>query len=171
MTSSQRLRQRIVAAGVVLVAAFAGSAVYDGWRLHQQIMFATERELGNLAKALAEQGARNLQAVDLLLRDTSEWWESTGHALPPDAIAAALASRVVGVSQVSVLTLVDAQGMQRHRSRVTGEPLADVSDRPYFQSPRSVSTSTSPWSRAPTGARRWWCRAGSPRPTAASTAW
>ncbi len=139
MTSSERLRQRIIAAGVVLVAAFAGSAVYDGWRLHQQITFATERELGNLAKALAEQGARNLQAVDLLLRDTGEWWETTGRALAPEAVAEALASRVVGVSQVSVLTVVDAQGRQRHRSRVTGEPLADVSDRPYFQHQRQGS--------------------------------
>ena len=136
MNSSWRLRNRIIAAGVVLVAASAGSAVYDGWRLHQQIMFATERELGNLAKALAEQGARNLQAVDVLLRDTGEWWESSGHDLPPEVIQAALASRVVGVSQVSVLTLVDGQGMQRHRSRMTGEPLADVSDRRYFQSHR-----------------------------------
>jgi signal transduction histidine kinase len=139
MTSSERLRQRIVAAGIVLVAAFAGSAVYDGWRLHQQIMFATERELGNLAKALAEQGARNLQAVDLLLRDTGEWWESAGHALPPDAVEAALASRVVGVSQVAVLTVVDRQGLQRYRSSVTGAPLADVSDRPYFRSQREGS--------------------------------
>jgi len=140
MTSSERLRQRIVAAGIVLVAAFAGSAIYDGWRLHQQIMFATERELGNLAKALAEQGARNLQAVDLLLRDTGEWWENAGQDLSPDALSAALAARVVGVSQVSVLTLVDGAGMQRHRSRVTGEPLADVSDRPYFQSQRAGFT-------------------------------
>jgi len=139
MTSSERLRQRIVAAGIVLVAAFAGSAVYDGWRLHQQITFATERELGNLAKALAEQGARNLQAVDLLLRDTAEWWETTGNGLPPDDIAAALAARVVGISQVSVLTLVDSQGRQRHRSSITGAPLADVSDRPYFQSQREGS--------------------------------
>ncbi|MET0210163.1 MAG: ATP-binding protein [Burkholderiaceae bacterium] len=139
MNSSRRLRNRIIAAGVGLVAAFAGSAVYDGWRLHQQITIATERELGNLAKALAEQGARNLQAVDVLLRDTGEWWESSGHELPPDAIQAALASRVVGVSQVSVLTLVDARGMQRHRSRMTGEPLADVSDRRYFQSHRERS--------------------------------
>ncbi|RYF69728.1 MAG: response regulator, partial [Comamonadaceae bacterium] len=74
----------------------------------------------------------NLQAVDLLLRDTADWWESTGSRLPPDAVASTLASRVVGVSQVSVLTIVDASGMQRHRSRVTGEPMADVSDRPYF---------------------------------------
>jgi len=137
MTSSERLRQRIVAVGIVLIAAFAGSAIYDGWRLHQQIMFATERELGNLAKALAEQGARNLQAVDLLLRDTGEWWERAGQDLSPEALSAALAARVVGVSQVSVLTLVDREGMQRHRSRVTGEPLADVSDRPYFQSQRT----------------------------------
>jgi len=136
MTSGERLRQRIIAAGVILVAAFAGSAVYDGWRLHQQIMLANEREIGNLAKALAEQGARTLQAVDVLLRDTGEWWETTGRDLRSDAVASALASRVVGVSQVSVLTVVDAQGMQRHRSRVTGEPLADVSDRPYFQSQR-----------------------------------
>ncbi|MDM0036926.1 ATP-binding protein [Variovorax sp. J22P271] len=139
MTSSERLRHRIIAAGIVLVAAFAGSAIYDGWRLHQQIMFATERELGNLAKALAEQGTRNLQAVDLLLRDTGEWWETAGKALPPDALSAALAARVAGVSQVSVLTLVDREGMQRNRSRVTGEPLADVSDRPYFLSQREGS--------------------------------
>ena len=132
MTSRQRLRQRIIAAGLVLVAALAGSAIYDGWRLHQQIMFATERELGNLAKALAQQSARNLQAVDLLLRDTADWWESTGNSLPPDAVASVLASRVAGVSQVSVLTIVDASGLQLHRSRVTGEPMADVSDRPYF---------------------------------------
>ncbi|MDM0113633.1 ATP-binding protein [Variovorax sp. J22R133] len=140
MTSSERLRQRIIAAGAVLIAAFAGAAVYDGWRLHQQITFATERELGNLAKALAEQGARTLQAVDVLLRDTAEWYQITGRNLPPDAISAALASRVVGVSQVSVLTIVDAQGRQRHRSRVTGEPLADVSDRPYFRNQRELPT-------------------------------
>ena len=140
MTSGERLRQRIIAAGIVLVAAFTGSAVYDGWRLHQQIMLANERELGNLAKALGDQGARTLQAVDVLLRDTGEWWESTGRNLPVEAVNSALASRVVGVSQVSVLTLVDAQGMQRHRSRVTGEAMADVSDRPYFQSQRERST-------------------------------
>ena len=137
MKSSERLRQRIIAAGVVLVAAFAGSAVYDGWRLHQQIMIANERELGNLAKALADArrqepagGRRAAARHRRLVRD-----RAVAH-LSPDAIAAALASRVVGVSQVSVLTLVDAQGMQRYRSRVTGEPLADVSDRPYFLNQR-----------------------------------
>lgn len=138
MSHDRRLRNRIVAGGVLLVAAFVGSAGYDGWRLHQQVMAANERELGNLAKALAGEGARNLQAVDVLLRDTANWYETFGGRDDPDpgAVAAALSSRAVGVPQVSVLTLVDAQGWQRFRSRPTGEPLADVSDRPYFRQQR-----------------------------------
>jgi signal transduction histidine kinase/CheY-like chemotaxis protein len=131
-SSSQRLRRRIVAAGVVLVAALAGAVGYDSWRLHQEVVFAAERELGNLAKALAGQGVRNLQAVDLLLRESADWYESAGSGLTPDAVAAALAARAASVPQVSVLSLVDAQGRQRFRSRDTGRPLADVADRPYF---------------------------------------
>ena len=69
MKSSDRLRRWIIAAGVLLVGAFTASAVYDSWRLHQQIMLANERELGNLAKALSGEADRSLQAVDVLLRD------------------------------------------------------------------------------------------------------
>jgi len=132
MKSRDRLRRRIIAGGIALVVAIAGSAAYDGWRLHEQLMSASERELGNLANALAAQTARSLQAVDVLLRDTSSWYEMEGSRLDAGAIEAALASRVVGVSQTSVMSIVDANGRQRYRSRQTGEPLAEVSDRPYF---------------------------------------
>jgi hypothetical protein len=53
MKAADRLRHRIVAVGALLIVACIGSAGYDGWRLHQQIMMANERELGNLSKALA----------------------------------------------------------------------------------------------------------------------
>ena len=132
MKPARRLRHRIIAGGLALIAAFTGFAAYDGWRLHQQVMAVNERELGNLAKALSGEADRSLQAVDVLLRDTASWYESFPPGADPDAIAAALNSRAVGVQQVSVLTLVDAHGLQRHRSRATGEPMADVSDRPYF---------------------------------------
>jgi signal transduction histidine kinase/ActR/RegA family two-component response regulator len=132
----EALRRRIIGGGLALIVAIVGSAAYDGWRLHQQLMSASERELGNLAHALADQVGHSLQAVDVLLRETSSWYDSTGHALAGPAVEEALSSRAVGVSQVSVLTLVDAAGRQRHRSRATGEPLADVSDRPYFQAQR-----------------------------------
>jgi PAS domain S-box-containing protein len=132
MRSRDRLRRRIIAGGIALVVAIAGAAAYDGWRLHEQLMSASERELGNLANALAAQTARSLQAVDVLLRDTSIWYETEGNRLDAGSIEAALASRVVGVSQTSVMSIVDANGKQRYRSRQTGEPLAEVSDRPYF---------------------------------------
>jgi len=140
MKPARRLRRRIIAGGLALIAAFAGFAAYDGWRLHQQIVSANERELGNLAQALSGEADRSLQAVDVLLRDTASWYESAPRAADPDAVAAALGSRAVGVPQVSVLTLVDARGLQRHRSRATGEPLADVSDRPYFRKHRDTDT-------------------------------
>jgi signal transduction histidine kinase len=132
----RRLARRIVAGGATLIAAITGSAAYDGWRLHEQLMQASERELGNLANALAAQASRGMQTVDVLLRDTASWYEADGRNKDGAGIESALASRAVGVPQVSVLTVVDAAGQQRFRSRATGEPLADVSDRPYFQAQR-----------------------------------
>ncbi|MGJ7488924.1 ATP-binding protein [Variovorax sp. ZT4R33] len=140
MRPSAHLRERVIAGGLLLIAAFIGSAAYDGWRLHQQVMAVNERELGNLATALAGEADRNLQSVDLLLRDTASWYEAFLWRADPDAVSAALNSRAVGVPQVSVLTIVDAAGMQRFRSRPTGEPLADVSDRPYFLKQRDTDT-------------------------------
>jgi PAS domain S-box-containing protein len=73
-----------------------------------------------------------MQAVDVVLRDTASWYAASSGDFGPGGVSPGLASRTVGVPQVSVLTIVDAEGMQRHRSRDTGGPLSDVSDRPYF---------------------------------------
>ena len=135
-TSTLNLRRLIIATGVVLVAAFTGSAAYDGWRLRQQLMAGTNRELGNLARALADESSRSLLAVDVLLRDTGAWYEQSGSKLDRQAVDASLAERGANVAQVSVLTIVDANGLQRYRSRETGEPEVAVSDRPYFQAQR-----------------------------------
>jgi len=131
--STQRLRNLIIATGALLVGAFTASAAYDVWRLRQHLMADTDRELSNLAKALADESARTLQAVDVLLQDTASWYQVSATKLDAAGVAAALAARTLGVAQVSVISIVDANGLQRYRSMQTGEPLADVSDRPYFQ--------------------------------------
>ncbi len=128
----RQLRSVIAAAGACAVATIVGAAIYDGWRLHEQIMAANERELGNLAEALTTGTQRSIQAVDVLLRDTARWYESEGRNLEAHGVEDGLAARVVGVSQVAVLSVIDSAGRQRFRSRATGEPLTDVSDRPYF---------------------------------------
>ena len=134
--SSERLRRGIIAAGGLLIAAFIGSAVYDSWRLHQQVMLANSRELTNLANALAAQAGHTVQSVDVLLADTAAWYGTVGTGMSPEAVQQALAQRAITAPEVSVVTVVDAKGMQRVRSRATAEPLAEVGDRPYFQAQR-----------------------------------
>lgn len=127
------MRYAIACAGAVVTLAFAASAAYDTWHQRGQLYDASERELSNLSKVLAEETSRSIQTVDLLLRDTASWYTLRGHRLADEAVNAALSGLTAGVPQVAMLTLVDAQGRQRHRSHPTDDPLANVADRPYFQ--------------------------------------
>ncbi|HEY0337671.1 MAG TPA: ATP-binding protein [Burkholderiales bacterium] len=98
-------------------------------------MTQTGRELTNLARALAEQGARSLQTIDVVLRDTARWYADVGHKLSADAVDSALASRAAGLPQVHLLMISDADGMQRYCS-CSPTPSINVSDRSYFTSQR-----------------------------------
>jgi PAS domain S-box-containing protein len=135
-----RLRRRIVLVGAVLVFAFAATAVFDIWRLHRQSVAATDRELTNLARAIAEQTARSLQTVDLLLRDTADWYVSDGDKLSGERIHDALANRDAGLPQVHSLAIVDAHGVLRFSSRTFPAPALDVSDRAPFVTLRDDAT-------------------------------
>src|ERR1700739_2501632 len=107
-----RLQIGVVVVGVLLICAFAGSSAYDAWRSYRYSISATERELGNLANALAEQTAWSLEAVDLLLLDTARWYRTEGQAIPPEGRDAALAARATGVQPVRQVTIMDAEGNQ-----------------------------------------------------------
>jgi signal transduction histidine kinase/CheY-like chemotaxis protein len=128
----KRLRVGIVVFGVLVIFAFAASSAYDARRAYRNSLAATDREIGNVATALAEQTAWTWQGIDLLLRDTARWYQNDSHTIEPGRLDDVLANRTAGVSQVRLITIVDAQGIQRHRSRGTSPPHLDVSDRPYF---------------------------------------
>jgi PAS domain S-box-containing protein len=127
-----RLRVGVVTFGVIVILAFAGSSAYDVWRDYDNSLAANERELGELAGALAEQTALAWEGVDLLLRDTVAWYQSDGRKLAPERLDEYLATHAAGLRQVRLLTIVDAQGIQRYHSRGSVPPNVDVSDRPYF---------------------------------------
>jgi PAS domain S-box-containing protein len=129
----RRLQLGVIAVGTLVMLAFAGSSAQDAWRSYQATLTATDRELGNVAHALAEQTVWSLQAVDLLLLDTANWYRSESAGLPQRDIDAALAARVAAVKQVRQISIVDADGNLRHRSRVlsAAAPL-NVADRSYF---------------------------------------
>ena len=128
----KRLRFGVIVLGVLVILAFAGSSAYDAWRAYHNSLVTTDRELDNVAKALAEQTAWTWQGIDLLLRDTARWYEHVGDKSAPERLDEVLANRAAGVRQVRLLTIVDAQGIQRYRSRGSSPPHLDVSDRSYF---------------------------------------
>jgi len=128
----KRLRLGIVVLGLLVILAFAASSAYDAWRAYRNSLAATDREIGNVAKALAEQTAWSWQGIDLLLRDTARWYHNDGPKYSSERLDEMLANRTSGVRQLRLVTIVDAQGIQRHRSRGATPPNLDVSDRAYF---------------------------------------
>src|SRR2546421_2068133 len=128
----QRLRLAVLVLGVLTLLAFAGASAYDAWRSYRHSLVATDREIGNMANALADQTAWSLQAVDLLLRDTASWYTRAIQEIPAERLDDVLATRTAGVHQGRLITIVDAQGLPRHRSRGSSPPHLDVSDRSYF---------------------------------------
>jgi PAS domain S-box-containing protein len=128
----RRLKLGVLALGILALLAFGGSSCYDAWRSYRHAVIATDREISNVASALAEQTAWTWQAVDLLLDDTARWYGTDSREIPPERLDEVLATRTAGLPQVRMITIADAQGIQRHRSRGSSPPNLDVSDRSYF---------------------------------------
>src|SRR5258708_37322882 len=128
----KRLRLGIAVLGLFVIFAFAASSAYDAWRAYGNALAATDREIGNVATALAEQTAWTWEGIDLLLRDTARWYQHDSGKVAPERLDELLANRTAGVPQLRMITIVDAQGIQRHRSRGSSPPNFDVSDRTSF---------------------------------------
>jgi len=134
-TRAARLRFWIVVVAVLVIAAFASTSAYDSWRSYNHVISANNRELGNLAKVLAEQAEDTLQTPDLLLRDTVSWYQSERPA-PGRAADDKLAARASGLPQVREVRIIDEHGVPRFRSRTLPADTSAVSDRAYFAAHR-----------------------------------
>ena len=130
-----RLRLLVMLLGIFVLLAFAAAAAYDVWRSYRHTVTATNREISNLAHALSEQTAWTWQAVDLLLLDTARWYREDAPNIPDSEIDSVLSARTAG-SQVSLVTIADAQGIQRHRSQGSTPSNLDISDRDHFTAQR-----------------------------------
>lgn len=136
----RRLRFGIAVLGVLALVAFVGASIYDAWRSYHHTVVANDREISNLARTLAEQTSWTWQGVDLLLDDTARWYRSDRRELPPERLDEVLATRAAAVRQVSLVTIVDALGFQRNRSRGSAPANLNVADRSYFIAQRDHTT-------------------------------
>jgi PAS domain S-box-containing protein len=130
-TRAARLRSWIVIMGTLALAAFAGSSAFDVWRSYHQHISAIHRELGNMARTLAEHAEGSLQLADLLLRETAAWYEDERPA-PGSPADAKLAARAAGLPQVREVRIIDERGVPRFRSRYLPGDDGALPDRAYF---------------------------------------
>ena len=126
-----RLRAALILLGPIIIAAFAISSVYDGWRAYRHVVTSTNREVANLASALAEQTAWSWAGTDLLLTRIARWYPDHTQ-LSSGQIDQTLAAGVAGVPQVRALRIIDPHGIVRYTSDDTVPVGKDLSNRPYF---------------------------------------
>jgi len=128
----KRLRIGVLVLGVLVILAFASSSAYDAWRAYDNSLVATDRELHNVANALAEQTAWTWQAVDFLLRDTARWYQNDSHDIAPER-SRRCSGEPYGGSAAGTLDY-DCRRAGHSASPFARilTPHLDVSDRSYF---------------------------------------
>ena len=127
-----------VAALTALTIAAAALLVWD----QRRVAIADARQdIANLSFVLAEQTARSLQAVDLVLKDTAAAVRAAGVASPADfkarlggeATHAFLKKQVRHLPQADSLGLFDSDGTLVNLSRVWPGPPLNLADRDFFR--------------------------------------
>ncbi len=131
-----RVRAGLVVLGTSVIVAFAASSAYDEVGSYRHEVVSTDRELQNLAGALAEQTSWNWLGADRLLTDIARWYPDHVQA-PPEQITQFLATRVAAAPQVSAARIIDSQGIIRYSSDALTRIDVNVSDRSYFESQHS----------------------------------
>ncbi len=129
----KRLGRWVVTLGALLIVANAATDAYDQWRAYRFTVDNASRELVNSARILASQTDETLKAVDVLLRDVASDYQHIPTSTQLVDIDAALAGRANGLPQLLSLTIADAHGSQRYRSRPFDSDLSQsVLEQPYF---------------------------------------
>ncbi|WP_018262577.1 hybrid sensor histidine kinase/response regulator [Methylobacterium sp. WSM2598] len=121
----------------LLILAAAGGLVLE---MRQRALDDAQRELATLNTVLAEDAARTLQSVNLVLQSVIDLYAAEGIATPEEFARLKagrdthdlLRGKLAGVPQLDAVTLVAADGHLINFSRGYPIPPINLSDRDYF---------------------------------------
>ncbi|MDM0113994.1 PAS domain-containing protein [Variovorax sp. J22R133] len=115
--AQRSLRRSVPWIGALFIAAIVGFAALDIVRGYRATVAQTGSELDTQARTIAEQTARTLQAVDVVLRHIQDQYrQGVVDAMEPAALHAYLRDQAVGLVQIDGLVLVRADGIARANS-------------------------------------------------------
>ncbi|HRO61233.1 MAG TPA: PAS domain-containing protein [Burkholderiaceae bacterium] len=120
---------------IVVIAAMAASDVVRGYRA---VLAETQRDLDTHARIIAEQTARSIQAVDVVMTHMAQrLYRGDLAALDDASLHDLLRGQAVGLVQTDGLVVHDAQGVARATSWVHPPPeAANITDRSFFHEVR-----------------------------------
>jgi PAS domain S-box-containing protein len=131
----------LVACGVI--ASIWLSLVYDIQANRRSTMAGEVRELKNIARVLAEQAARSLQSVDLVLETVDDWNRTTGHVGDPGGasraeLSAFLQLRMAGMPQIGALEILSPSGTLLYSNAGAAPAPAADPDREFESAPEGA---------------------------------
>jgi len=144
---ASRLRGRVsrgaaLTHGAILLIAAAVLAIgITVWHMRRDALDAAQANTENLATVLAEQTARSVQAVDIVMRDVQDFVSGLGVTTPEEfrlvlgteQVHQLLRSRADRLPQVDGIALASADGMRVNSSSGWPAPTVDLSDRDYVR--------------------------------------
>jgi len=136
--SHKRARRSLVAFGTLFIAVVMAIAGYEIYRGYDAAIENTGRELDTQARIMAEQTARSIQAIDVLLRYlAAQEQRGAFDGMSEKDLYTYLKEQAVGLAQINGLHLADAKGITRGAwVYPTPGSVRDVSDRAFYTVPR-----------------------------------
>jgi PAS domain S-box-containing protein len=136
--SGMTLRRMLFALGAVLVGINILSAIWDIRNERAVVERNALRDFSNLTALLADQTARSLESVDLLLHAAAGDISTAGVG-PPAARALRFKDRISGIPQIRAVILLDRNGKVLVSTDGGADDGADFSKRPYFTHQRDAA--------------------------------
>jgi PAS domain S-box-containing protein len=134
------MRRGVPWLGAFFIAAIVGMAVYDIVRGYRAAVDETGRELDTQARIMAEQTARSLQAIDVVLRHLDEQFRQGAlDAMSAPELHAYLREQAIGLVQIKGLVMINADGSPRASSFLFPMPAGiSVANYSVFQNVRGA---------------------------------
>ncbi|WP_425259772.1 PAS domain-containing protein [Rubrivivax sp. RP6-9] len=133
---STLLGRWVAGVGLFFIAAMAGLSAYDIVHSQREAVAEIGRDLQRQARVTAEQTARSLQAVDVVLRNVAAESRATDlRRRPADQLHDYLKNQALGLVQAEGLALFDA-GADRYASSAMARmplPLVNFAADPVYQ--------------------------------------
>jgi len=133
VAATTALRRWVTVAGLALIVLIVAADSYEAWQDYRTAVRDNERTQLMLSRVLAEQTARMVQEVDVLLAGFAEWRLSAeGAAADEKAMRARLHGEIAGLPFVHSATVAGPDG--RVLATTSDEPIANrsIEKRPAF---------------------------------------